>query len=461
MPRKSASSAATTGKAGRKGSQNDPVIEGDEMTQEELAAVKAGKGKADKEDKAPPPPPITDLVEMTPFVIPEVTDECWEKGRSEGPVMITPGMAKFLLAKFCDRNRRVRPNTVNEYADRILAGGFKQFSGNVLGFAKFDDGDLRSMVNGQHQCHALVLAAARLLKNPDMEVDVDGVNDLAIPMTVTFGIDPDSIPLLDHGTPRTHADVVQGSDAFVGIEDKDDLKKLSTMFATAAKIILFRTKYGKGVECRQKFQFHELAELNESDKFAWLKTACTEVLRISQNNKKITQPQGGVNASYLAAAAFSVYQVAKATKAKEFLAKVEEYYSLVGSDEMKKHLKDGEGVFNALAYYHEKGFEGMREQRLACVYAAAYAFLHGTVYNKKSDMDLSIPFKSLGKGDDLGDYRYRWIDADDHHQLTDVEIAERQLGEPGLPKGWKEHEAKGVKARFVHREGKSVVERFN
>lgn len=424
---------------------------------EQLEAVVA---ESRQEEKKPERRNILDLVEAEEFKYPGSQE--WSP---ENPVVdvveLTPGQCRYIIEKLCPRNRKVRDKSVVEYSDRMLEGSFEGFTGNQLGFTRFKDNTI-SLCNGQHQLRAAWLTKARLLANPDTPSEIDP-ETFKLKMVMVLGIDPDSVQLLDHGTPRTHQDVVGGTDVFKDIEEPNDRNTLNRWYSTAAKIIHFRRAYGESVRCPRKFQFHELTEIMHDSKMEWLATACRALLKLVKDNPDITKPQGGVNASYLVATAFLISEVASRSKANEFLTKIADYYK--GGDEVAAERAKGCGVYYALDRYLSKNGRSQelsQDGKLSVLMAAARAFLNPEEnrVSKPSEVKFTIPFESLGKGDKLGSFAYRWIDSQDGHLLTEKEIEERELGEPVPPKDFDPATAKGQKARFPLTKGHSKLERY-
>lgn len=378
---------------------------------------------------------ILDLVEEETFEVPDFdTDEKIVK-----LVTVTPGQAKYLISKFCARNRPVRPNTVIQYKNRMLRGGFVDFTGNQLGFCRFSDGT-RSMVNGQHQLRALMNAAAELLNNPEADSYIP-LDELKLEMVMVTGISPDAVSLLDHGTPRTHTDVVYSTDLFSGPDvEASDVKFLSNTYSTAAKIVCFREKYGQGVMSRRKFEYDEIQKIAYSESHAYLKRAVLKIKELADNDPRIIKPRIGVNASYLAATAFAVYRATNKTTADKFLDEVASYFAQLGEDKTTMKIEDGNGLFQSLSRYNAASLNGKREERLHCLMAGAAAFLTGQKYMKPSDVPTAgTVHPSLGKDDQVGEFQYVWVDTRDGHTLTEEEIAENDLPEAGIPAGFKEN----------------------
>lgn len=412
-------------------------------------------------EKKPERRDILQLVEIEEFKLP--SDKDWSP---ENPIVdiveLTPGQCRYIIEKLCPRNRKVRPQTVVEYSDRMLAGSFEGFTGNQLGFTRFAD-NARSLCNGQHQLRAAWLTAARLLANPDTDTELD-LESFKLKMVMVCGIDPDSVQLLDHGTPRTHQDVVGGTDLFSDIEDLGDRHTLDRWYSTAAKIIHFRRAYGESVRCPRKFQFHELTAITTSKDTEWLKTACLHLLKLVKNRPEMVKPQGGVNASYLVASAFALQRVAGAAKARDYMQAVSDYYG--GGDPVAAEREKGNGLYFALDRYLSKNGKTAalsNDGKLSALMFGAAAFMDPENHKcaRPGDVKVQIPYPSLGKHDELGSFAYRWVDSQDNHVLTEEEITQRELGEPVLPKEIDVTALKGAKARYPLTKGHSKLERFS
>lgn len=418
--------------------------------------------KAVSDNAAEPKPERKDILQLVPIEEFKLPEQDWSP---ENPVVdiveLTPGQCRYIIEKLCPRNRKVRANTVVEYSDRMLAGSFEGFTGNQLGFAKFSD-NVRSLCNGQHQLRAAWLTKARLLANPDTESAIDPDN-FTLKMVMVCGIDPDSVQLLDHGTPRTHQDVVGGTDMFSDIENEADRNTLNRWYSTAAKIIHFRRAYGESVRCPRKFQFHELTAITTGKDTEWLETACRHLMALVKDRPDMVKPQGGVNASYLVAAAFCLFRVAGATKAKAFMQAVSDYYG--GGDPVQAEREKGNGLYFALDRYLTKSGRSSdlsNDQKLSALMAGAAYILNpdSMKVSKPSEVKVTVPYPSLGKHDDLGSFAYRWVDGQDGHILTEEEIKQRELPEAVPPKDYDPINSKGAKARFVLTKGHSKLERY-
>lgn len=407
---------------------------------------------------------ILDYVEAEPFDLEAIVGKDWSPDNpAVAYVELTPGQCRWLIEKRCDRNRPVRANSVTEYSDRMLLGSFEAFTGNVLAFARFPDGII-SLVNGQHQCRGAWLAAARMIANPayaDSDEVAITLQNFKLKFVLVAGIDPDGVQLLDHGVQRTHTDVIAATDMFSNVTDPAEKKKLNSWYPTAAKIVFFRAQYGESVRCPRKFQFHELTEIQQDENFAYLKTACLELMKHVKDRPDIVSPQKGFNGNYLVATAFAVYLAAGEAKANEFLQAVRDY--VVGGDEVVAEREKGNGLYRALERYGAKnGRQSVldNDQKLSCLMAGADAFLKGTTYDKPSAVKTPVPHPSLGGNDELGGFKLRWLDKIDNHVLTPEEIEQRKLPAAELPKGFNPKEAKGRKARFIMTHEDSVLERY-
>lgn len=432
MPKSSATAAAPKSdskpakKGGKKKAAEEEVLEGDApATTETLESLEEAETEEEKN--------ILDLIEEVEFEVPDFEQD----EKTAQVVIVSPGQAKYLINKFCSRNRPVRPNTVIQYKGRVLRGGFEDFTGNQLGFCRFDDGT-RSIVNGQHQLRALWAAAAELLNNP--EIDTNLSDELQLEMVMVTGISPAGVSLLDHGTPRSHTDVVYSTDLFSGPDvEAKDVKFLSNTYSTAAKIVWFREKYGQGVMSRRKFEFDELQRIADSKEFDYLKKAVLHIKKLNEDDPRVCKPRVGVNASYLAAAAFAVYRAAGKGRAEQFLEEVGSYYKNLGEDKTSLKVEDGNGLYQALSRYNAQTLAGKREERLHCIMAGAAAFLLGTKYDTPGKVPtLGIVHPTLGGEDQVGEFQFVWVDTRDGHVLTDEEIEVAELPEAGYPEKFKE-----------------------
>lgn len=126
-------------------------------------------------------------------------------------ILITPQKAKAYLEKNVD-NRPLRMSYVTTLANEMIAGRWRQGTGETIKFSKSD-----KLIDGQHRLHAVIQSG------------------LSFRFLVAFGLDEKVIDVIDSGLKRTAGDVL----SLLGSEN-------STLKAAIIKSFLASNPDGQG-----------------------------------------------------------------------------------------------------------------------------------------------------------------------------------------------------------------------
>lgn len=141
-------------------------------------------------------------------------------------VMVTPELAKILLGRNIENNRRVAARRVSRYANQMILGEWK-----VSDPLKFNErGDL---FDGQHRLHAVIEA------------------NIAVPFVVLFGYPSESMSCVDLGAGRNVSDVAKIEGIDMG------LNKAAIVMAMATDYGAGSTISGESFTLQQRIDFYQ------------------------------------------------------------------------------------------------------------------------------------------------------------------------------------------------------------